>query len=244
MVKLIFQVDKKADIDIWLRALNDKSQASNYGCNWLDRLPKDFLDKVLNKPEEKQRRLIKKYISKYYTKENLDKFRIVSKQKIQKNKTEIIKRLEILHNRKLPIKKIVVKYETFTCCPYIWQGKDSDTFGLYLAKFIIDRNEECLVFAHELMHLFFHYYFFDYCLEKGCLSIEEVMEIKEAVTILLNHDSKLSKLIEFPEEGYLLHKPLIDQIEQEWSKQQPEKDKDKDFAKLLDSVIEKIKESK
>jgi hypothetical protein len=64
---------------------------------------------------------------------------------------------------------------------------------LYFVKYVLDRKIECKVFAHELMYLFFHCYFEDYCLEKG-LSKQQISDLKESLTIILNVE--LEDLIE------------------------------------------------
>jgi len=232
MVYLKFQIDKEADLSVWLRFLRP-NHINSFGHSWLTSFSKDFLDQVFNKTEEEQKLFISNHIEKYYIKENLEKFQIKSYNKVKEKLNIIIERLEKLYNQKLPVKNIVVKYETFTCCPYIWQGKESDTFGLYFAKYVIDGNTEIKVFCHEVMHLFFHYYYFDYCLSKG-LSENQTKDLKEAVTVLLNLEFK--DLIEKKDNGYPNHQELRQIISEEWQKQE-----EKNFQKLLDVVIEKIK---
>lgn len=234
MVVLQFQVDKEDDINLWLRFINDSKKANSFGHSRLKGLSKEFLDKVLDKPEDEQRKVISEEIEKYYTEENLTKFKVESYNKIKENLDKLIERLEKLHSRKLPVDKIIVKYETFTCCPYLWKGKGSDWFGLYFAQYVLDQNQQSKVFVHEVMHLFFHYYFFDDCLKKG-LTKEQTMDLKEAVTVLINFEFK--DLVEREDYGHQGHKALRTLISEEWQKQE-----EKDFQKLLDVVIEKMKE--
>ncbi|HRS42872.1 MAG TPA: hypothetical protein P5530_03300 [Candidatus Diapherotrites archaeon] len=237
MVNLKFQIDKEEDIKIWLHFLNNKEKRTSYGHDRLSGLPKEFLDSVLDKPEDKQRKVILSYIEKYYAPKYIDKFKSESYNKIKDNLDAIISALEMLHNRKLPVKNIIVKYETFNCCPYIWQGKESDTFGLFFARYVLDRGSEVAVFCHEVMHLFFHFYFFDYCLSKG-LTRNQAMDLKEAVTVLLNLDPTLSKLLGtgITDYGHKGHKLLRQTITDIYNSQE-----EKDFQKLLDVAIENMK---
>jgi hypothetical protein len=227
MVKIEFKIDKEDDINIWYKFINDSLKYNRYGLNRLRHISNDLLAKLKDKPEEEQKAIISKYIEKYYTKEYLNKFFVKSKNKINKNKEEIIKRLERIHNKTLPVNKILIKYETFTCCPYIYKGKNGDFFGLYFAKFVLDRNIECKIFSHELMHLFFHHYFEDYCLDKG-LAKKEAMDIKEAVTVILNVE--LKDIIEEEDFGYPDHVELRKNILKEWKKH-------KDFKKMLEIIV-------
>jgi len=233
MVVLKFKIDKEDDINLWFSFLNNKRKSNNYGHDRLAGLSKEFLDKVIDKPEDEQRRVISEEVEQYYTGKNLNKFKVESYNKIKDNLDRIIERLEKLHNRKLPVENIIVKYETFTCCPYRYEGKDSKTFGLYFATYVLDQDCQIKVFCHEVMHLFFHFYFFDYCLKKG-LTEEQAMDLKEAVTVLLNYE--FEDIIEKEDSGYPDHKSLRHLISEEWKKL-PEKN----FEKLLDIIIEKIK---
>jgi len=234
MTILEFKVDKESDIKIWLRFL--KLNKATYGLNFLELLPKELLSNLLNKSEENQKEIILEYIKQYYTEKNLDKFRINAYNKIKDNFDLIIERLEKLHNKKLPVKRIIVKYGTFTACPYIYQGKKSQTYGLFINNLVIENNIQIMVFTHEVMHLFFHYYFDDYCIEKG-LSKKQTSDLKEAVTVLLNLEFK--DLIEIEDKGYTDHKFIRQIITDLWKSQQEDK---KDFLKLIDDVIKKMKE--
>lgn len=231
MVLLEFEVNKEKDIKIWLRFL--KSNKDSYGLNFVGLLPKDILDRLLNKPEEEQKQVISSYTEQFYTKEYLDRFSIDSYNKVKEKLNLIIERLETIHNRKLPVERIIVIYDTFTACPYVYQGKKSKTYGLYFNNLVIDNNIQINVFSHELMHLFFHYYYFDDCLKKG-LTEDQAMDLKEAVTVLLNLEFK--DLIEKKDNGYPNHQKIRQIISEEWQKQE-----EKDFLKLLDLAIEKIK---
>jgi isopentenyldiphosphate isomerase len=233
MTNLQFQVNEESDINIWLRFL--KSNKATYGLNFLELLPKEFLSKLLNKSEKEQKEIILEHIKQYYTEENLNKFRIDSYNKIKDKFDLIIERLEQIHNKKLPVKRIIVKYTTFTACPYIYQGKKSQTYGLYLNNLVIENNIQIMVFSHEVIHLFFHYYFEDYCLDKG-LSKNQTSDLKEAITVLLNLE--LKDIIEIEDKGYLDHISLRQVISEIWQSQP----KDKDFLQLLDNVIKIMKE--
>lgn len=233
MVNLQFIVDKEADIKIWLSFLSNKEKATKFGHDRLAGLSKEFLDTVFDKPKDEQRKVVSEYIEQYYTEENLTKFNVYSYNKVKEKLEIIIEKLEKLHNRKLPVDNIIVKYETFTCCPYRYEGKDSKTFGLYFAKYVLDQDSQIMVFCHEVMHLFFHYYFFDDCLKKG-LTEKQTMDLKEAMTVLLN--SEFEDIIDKKDYGHKGHKDLRILISEEWNKL-PEKN----FEKLLDIVIEKMK---
>jgi len=232
MIKTTFIIDKEADVNIWYEYIRDYKDKDQYGNNLLKKVSLEILKKLENKEKKEQKQIISKHIEQYYTEENLNKFLTTSKNKIKANKEEIIKRLEHIHNKKIPYNQIYIKYETFVCCPYDL-NQEEKSFLLYFSKEVVDRKIENFVFAHEVMHLFFHYYFDDYCLEKG-LSEEQTSDLKEAVTVILNID--LKDIIEIEDNGYPDHQQLRKVIEETWTKE-------KDFVKMLDVSIEYMKKA-
>ena len=221
MVRIEYIINKNDDLSIWLKFINSPV---TYGLNRLDNYSDKFKKEILNQNKNIQRKNLSKHIEKYYTTSNLDKFRIKSKNKIKKNKTTIIKRLEKIHNKKMPVNLIKIKYTTFNVCPYIFIGKKPNWFGLYFSKEVIDLNLEINVFIHEMMHLFFHYYFWD----KYKISAEQKHDIKEAFTIII--DEEFKDIISIKDRGYKKHTNLRKYILKEWKK-------GLSFEKILKNII-------
>jgi len=226
MVKIEYMINKEEDIANWLNFIN---HPITYGRNRLDDYSKEFKDSVIGKTKEEQIKVINETIKPLYTKEYIDRFEIRFKNKIDKQKDEIIKRLEKIHSRKFPVEYIINKYTTFNCCPYQYKP-DKDWFGIFFSKEVLEIEIELNVFVHELMHLFFHTYFDKTCMKKG-LNKEQTQDLKEAVTIIIN--SEFKDIVEQEDKGYKIHRELRNQISKIWKK-------DKNFDNLINEMCEYI----
>jgi hypothetical protein len=209
MIKFEFIISKKEDIENWLKFIKEPV---SYGNNWLKDYPKDFIDLFINKTDPQKKEIIVNYIDKYYTKKYLDKFYNSSKI-FDKYNQKIINRLEKIHNRQFPVEKVIIKYNTFIACPYQYR-KNQKWFGIFLSKRYINKGF-IGVAVHELMHLFFHYYFWDICKSKG-LKSDEIHFIKESFTVIINKEFK--DILDYKDYGYLEHKTLRQIILKEWKK--------------------------
>lgn len=223
MVNIHYRFDKEKDLKIWLEFIKDPIVNGRDTSKYLSKKEKQ----ILKLSKNKQKSFIKKHINQFYTKEHKDRFLINVKQKIEKHKTEIIKRLEKIHNRKIPVTDVFIYYNTYNICPYFYNKKKKQS-GFYVSRFVMDINHEINVFVHETMHVFFHCYFWNNCIKKG-LSKEQVNDIKEAVTVIVNKEFK--DIIPNKDKGYPNHKNLRKVIEKEWLKE-------KNFEKMLNKIIE------
>ncbi len=223
MVNIHYRFDKEKDLKIWLEFVRDPIVNGRDTSKYLSKEEQE----ILKMPKNKQKEFIRKHIDQYYTKEYKDSFLIDTKQKINKPKEEIIKRLEKIHDKKIPVNDIVVYYNTYNICPYFY-NKTKKASGFYVSRFVMDINHEINVFIHETMHVFFHCYFWSYCVKKG-LNKEQINDIKEAVSVIINHEFK--DIISNEDIGYPNHKKLRKIIEKEWIKE-------KNFIKMLDKIIE------
>ena len=226
MVKIEYMINKEEDIANWLKFIN---HPITYGRNRLDDYSKEFKDSVIGKTKKEQIKVITETINPLYTKKYIDRFEIRFKNKIEKQKDEIIKRLEIIHSRKFPVTYIINKYTTFNCCPYQYR-ENKEWFGIFFSKEVLELEMELNVFVHELMHLFFHTYFDKICKKEG-LSKEQTQDLKEAATIIIN--SEFKDIVEKKDKGYVIHKELRKKIESIWKK-------DKNFENLVKEMCEYV----
>ncbi len=210
MVKFKFMLSKDEDINIWLDFIEEPK---TYGKDWLKSYPDSFKASLKGKSKKEQKDIVIRYIEKYYTKEYIDRF-YNNKEKLRKHKDKIVKVLEKIHNRKFPVKNIIFKYNTFIACPYQWDEKNKDWFGIFLSKKYINKGA-IGVAIHELMHLFFHYYFWD-ILKNKKLNYNDKHFIKESFTVIVNEEFK--DILDHKDYGYDDHRKLRKCILNEWKK--------------------------
>lgn len=124
--------------------------------------------------------------------------------------------------------------QRFTCylttlgsCPYYERDK------WFMTSVFRDLKKQIYIVGHEIMHLQFLYWYRDYCV-KGGLTQNEIQDLKEAVTFLLN-EPEFNKIIEFKDRGYPVHQRLRKKIKRIWRR-------NKDFKKFLDKIISRKEE--
>lgn len=229
MVEFHFIISKEEDIHNWLKFINNP--ISKYGVDWLKSYPENFKKKVIGKSKDTQIKEIIKYSNKYYTQKYLDQF-FKNKIKLNKYKNIIVERLEKIHNRKFPLNIISFKYNTFIACPYQYR-KNQNWFGIFVSKKYIKKGA-IGVTIHELMHLFFHYYFWDICKSEG-LGEDETHFIKESFSVIINKEFK--DILDHEDYGYPNHMKLRKFIENEWNKNKSFED----ILKYVASNFNKLK---
>lgn len=97
-----------------------------------------------------------------------------------------------------------------------------------------DFSRQLTGICHELLHLQVSHYYGVYCLKNG-LNEKQFLDLNEALTFLLN-ESKFKKYSLMKDGGYPKHKNLRKNLAKFWGE-------NKDFKKLIDNAIEKIKNS-
>jgi len=225
MVKIEFVVSKEEDLKNWLKFTN---KPSSYGINWFKDYPEKFRNSLISASDSKKIELITKYTKKFYSKKYLDLF-YNANIKLNKYKDEIISKLEKIHKHKFPVDIVYIKYNTFVACPYQFR-KNQKWFGIFIYKDYVDKYL-LMVVIHELMHLFFHSYFWDFCKEKN-LSESKIHDIKEAFTVIINEEFK--DILKIKDNGYPKHYKLRKFILEEWKK-------DPNFKKVLNKVCILVK---
>ncbi len=214
-----------SDIENWWEACNKKS----YGYDFSQHCPKRILKKIKGKKLGEVKDFLKKEVLK-----KKKGFIFIQKELIpywKKRELRVIVRLEEIHKRKFPVKYINFYYTSFKRCSY---GHLKNKFWMHIHEYNKDKDLLCGVITHELMHLFFEKYYWNYCRKKG-LNKEQTADIKEAFSVLINSDFR--DLFKFNDRGYKNHKKLRNYIAKEWKKS-------KNFEKVLDSAIKFVKNSK
>lgn len=213
-IKLKFLIDERKDYYVWLSFFREPN---TYGKdNYKDN--KKIFELMKNThyfPE-----VFPTIKDKYYTKKQLDRFNIDFKEIITLNLPIIIKQLEKIHQKPFPkkIKKVYFYFTSFSMSPY---NIKNDLFYMFVNRTILPNKKEYLELAnHELMHLFFHYYF-EKKFVKHKIPKKDINDIKEALTVLIN------------DKGYEKHKALRQEILKQWKKE-------KDFNKLMEYLLDKF----
>lgn len=216
-IKIKFSKDLDKDARNWWEANNRLS----YGYDFGKKCPLEIKKKVKGKKWKDVKNYLKNTIKKYY-KEYPD-WKRINEKNIKPYWGQIIKRLEKIHNRKFPVKAVTIFYTSSPRCPY---GGGSKNFWIQIHTHKKNKKALLEILVHELMHLFFHKYFWQVC-KKSELNEEQIHDIKESFSVLINEEFKDLKL---QDRGYDSHKKLRRFILKEWKKS-------KNFEKVLKSTI-------
>jgi len=231
MSKVKFGYDIKKDAWSWVEIAKDKNL---WGLNWeneVAHIPEDLLAEILKIDFLEAQNLVEDYIKKNPKREYKE---LVIKEQINSLESvwETVEEKYFETLAKLTDKSIFS--EEFGCfwttgfmCPY---NEEENWFMVSIwhsAPFSIT------TICHEIFHLQFLHYYKNYLIGKG-LSEEQIGDIKEAITFLLN-EPEFEEIILTEDNGYPKHQELRKKLKEFWPKSC-------DFMELLDGAIEIIKE--
>jgi hypothetical protein len=196
-------------------------------------IPKNIFKKIKNKKYSDVKDLIKLEIKNNKAKyqKNFEWIKEVFLPEFQKKEKEILERLDKIHNKKFPA-KFVKLY--FTSIGLGFYGGEKNGFWINISGNPQSKDYWTEFLIHELMHLYFGVYYRKICFNE-CLGLNEIEDIKESFTILINLEFK--DVISEEDVGYGEHKLLREFIQREWKKK-------KSFEKVLLSTIKFYKNSK
>lgn len=210
-----FSKNLEKDIRNWWEANNHLS----YGFDFGNRCPSNIKRRIKGKKFPEIKNYLRNAIKKCY------KYYPNWKEKNEKNilgmLKKIIKRLEKIHGKKFPVKCVDIFYTSFPRCSY---GGGKEKFWIQINT--SDEKYSLKILIHELMHLFFHKYYWQICKKQG-LTEEETHDIKEAFTVIINEEFKDMYI---NDRGYDEHKQIRKYILQQWKKT-------KNFKKVLNLAI-------
>lgn len=219
-----FVVDKELEIANYLIGLSSYKRNKESG---FPQMKNDFVEKLsLLTSYDEIRSEIEKHIEKYYRqKEKLQSLVIDINNEWQKIEKKFIEKLEKVHERPFPYNSI---RGVLSCSHRFGYNIENLWFATDMLrnKFIaIDTA------THELMHFMFHKYFDSVCIENG-LSKNQMWDVKEAFTILLN--SEFSGFRFQADQGYSPHAQLREIIQKVWQENH-------NFSETLVATINFIK---
>jgi len=221
---ITFVIDKNLDIANHIIALNSYRRNKERG---FKQYKNDSIENLLNfKSEEEIKVEIEKSIEQYYKKETtlISLVNDVNEEWIKIEKA-FISKLEKIHKFTFPNNPIKGVLSTASRFGY-------NTDDGWFATDMLRNKFLCIDTAtHELMHFIFHKYYDQICIKNG-LSKDQMWDIKESFTVLLNLE-----FIEFRfqlDKGYSPHMELREIIRHSWIKCH-------DFDKALEEAIKFIK---
>jgi hypothetical protein len=227
MSVVFFGIDKKIDFKNHLIGIRTYKQLppSSPDFNYLKKLDESDENKKYSVFLEKTKWFYEPKNKKFRSlliKQTQEAWNLVEKKYINK--------LEKIHNRKFPYKKIYGVLST------------ANRFGyncFELKKwFACNCNSpvRCSDTAtHELMHFMFHYYFFDEFKKNFSLSDNQIWAVKESITAILNIE--FSDLRFGFDNGHNGHEKLREKIVKDWKKY-------KNFEKVLGEVCGYVRKNK
>lgn len=194
-MKLIFQESINSDIWNWQEVLKNKKR---FGMDWLKKFPTD-----ITKKDAKDKKKLKAYLDKKYYRNEGVRLYCEWLQAVMKPEVfdEVVYEVTGKH---IPFKIITITPTTYQRCPY-----DPDKGGFFInysasPKWIYRTG------IHECMHFIIHKYYWKQMIDVG-LNNEQVHDIKEALTVLLN--PIFIEKWDLPEDGYPNHQNLRKDID-------------------------------
>jgi len=231
MAKVNFKYDIKKDAWSWVLVAKKKN-----GMWGMDRkkeilyIPSFLLEQIIKADKKEAEDLVYKYLINH-PKKQIRKTVINNQIKALENSWRKIEGIYFKTLEKIIQKPIYTK--KFTCyitsgfmCPY------NPEKNWFMASMWHGQPFSLTTIAHELMHLQFIHYYWDYLENKG-LDREQIEDLKESLTFLLNEPEFYSFLL-VNDNGYPNHQKLRERLKEIWQKE-------KDFKKFLDRAIEAVK---
>lgn len=226
-----FKYDFKKDAWSWVYIAKRKDDM--WGMDkkkQIDFIPLPLLKQIIKKDKKEAEILIFNYLINH-PKKKVRKVVIDNQIQVLEKSWEKIENVYFKTLEKVTQKPIYTK--NFTCyitsgfmCPY---NPEEDWF---MASMWHGQPFSLTTIAHELMHLQFIHYYWDY-LENEGLSREKIEDLKEALTFLLN-EPEFNNFLLVNDKGYPNHQKLRGKLQKEW-------EKEKDFKKFLDKAIKIMK---
>jgi hypothetical protein len=225
---VVFKIDKKIDFKNHLISAGAFSRRTAPG--GVDVV---YYKKLLEANAKNRQKLFNKKAAWFYL-SNKKNIRDLAVRQVQEAwglvEKKYIKRMEKIHGRKFPFKKIRGILSTAAAFGYGFQG-DKSWFACRCDSSLGAINTA----MHEIMHLIFFYYYFNKWMDKFLLTWSQMWAIKESFTVLLNiecADLRIKK-----DNGYAGHEKVREKISKDWKKY-------KNFEKVLDKACEYVKKNK
>jgi len=232
MPKVKFAYDLKKDVWSWVHIAKSKDC---WGMNWRDEvghINNELLEKIEKNSFAKAEKIVLEYIKNRPIRKNKNLVMYLEIRALEKAWKLFDKiyftALEKITQKPMFRKEFTCYFTTGLMCPY------SERENWFMSSMWHSTPSSIATICHEIMHLQFLHYYRKY-LEKAGLNEEQIQDLKEALTFLLN-DPVFDKIIKCDDNGYPAHQKLRKQLSIIWNKTQ-------DFKILIDEGIKIIKKS-
>jgi len=230
MSKVKFHYDLKKDAWSWVLIAKDKNL---WGLDWRDQvahIPDELLEKIKRASFSHAQKIVEEYIINHSKKE--------FKGKVRRSEMVLLEKLWRTVEKKYfgMLSKITQKpifAEEFGCyfttglmCPY------NEKENWFMVSMWHSIPASITTICHEVMHLQFLHHYKKY-LEKKGLKNEQIEDLKEALTFLLNENG-FNEIILCSDNGYPEHQKLRKKLGKIWQKE-------KNFSNFLDLAILEVK---
>ena len=230
MIKVNFDYNLKKDAWSWVLIAKDKNM---WGLNWRNQIAQisdELLEKIEKASFSRAQKIVENYIEKDSKKEYKNKVMKSEMQTLEKSWRIVEKKyFEILSDITMqPIftEKFSCYFTTGLMCPY----NEKDNW--FMVSMWHSTPFSITTICHEIMHLQFLKYYKNYLKKQG-LKNEQIEDIKESLTFLLN-ELEFENIILSQDNGYPEHHELRKKLKNIWSK-------NKNFKNLIDEAISVIK---
>ena len=230
MSKVKFHYDFKKDAWSWVLIAKDKNL---WGLNWraqVAHIPNELLKKIKSTSFSRAQKLVEDYIQKHPKKVYKEKIIYSEMKSLEKLwrivEKEYFRTLSNITQKPIFTDEFGCFFTTDFMCPY------NDKKNWFMVSMWHSIPFSITTICHEVMHLQFLFHYRKYLVKKG-LQEEQIQELKEALTFLLN-EKEFNGMILCSDNGYPEHQKLRKKLQKIWTK-------DKDFGKFLNRAIEETK---
>jgi hypothetical protein len=220
--KVNFSYDLEKDAWSWVAIAKSKDL---WGLNWHDQvahIPDDLLDKIKKNNFAQSQKHVEKYIKENprakYKKMIIRQEMNALEKSWRLVEKKYFKTLADLTQRSIFAEKFVCYFTTGVMCPY---DEKENWFTVSMWHSI---PVSITTICHEVMHLQFLYYYKSYLKKKG-LKNNQIENLKEALTFLLN-EKEFDEIILCDDNGYPEHQQLRRKLQALWKKE-------RNFEKLI-----------
>lgn len=229
MLKLNFSYSQKKDALTWVKQAKDVYPV--FGISYkasVAPIPKKILTQILKNNDKKSVKIVLDYFNhnqRQSLREEFIQLKIKSLQKLWHNKgKKLIDRLEKIFG---PFQNETVNayITTLYICDYSYQER-----YFYLSLYH-SLSLNFTVIAHELAHFLFYQNFHKSCQKLG-LNENQLQDLKESTTVLLN-TKEFNNILLIEDQGYEPHQKLRQLIFTNWNKE-------RDFKKIINKIIQKL----
>lgn len=204
-----------------------------WGFNWRDQvayISDELLEKIEKASFHRARKIVEEHIKNDPKKRYKNKL-MYSEMRTLENSWRIVEKkyfkiLAWITQKPIFTNRFNCYFTTGLMCPY------NEKENWFMVSMWHSIPISITIICHELLHLQFLYYYRKYLIKKG-LKKEQIEDLKEAMTVLLN-GKEFEEIILCDDSGYPKHQKLRIKLQKIWAKE-------KNFQKFLDKAISEVK---